>query len=274
MAKKLIPVERQQQILRYLQQHGVVKSSTLMELFDASEATIRRDLEWMERHGLIEKTHGGAILIQRMQQEAIYSASASIHQQEKKWIARAAVQLVENGDMIFINNGTTTTEVFLALQNRLDLKDITVVTNNVSAAMAVQSAEFKIILLGGIFRPSSTSIVGDLANNTLRRMYANKAILGVDGVANRFGCTSPIPEEAEISRVMIDQCLGQTILVADHSKWGVIAQYRIAGLDDLDIFVCDSALPQEALDSLSETEIEIILAGADTTRTGNLTTPA
>jgi len=85
----------------------------------------------------------------------------------------------------------------------------------------------------------------------------------VDGVANR-GCTSPIPEEAEISRVMIDQCLGQTILVADHSKWGVIAQYRIASLDELDVFVCDNALPQEALDSLNDTEIEVILASQDT----------
>jgi len=269
MAKKMIPVERQQQILSYLQQHGVVKSSTLMELFDSSEATIRRDLEWMERHGLIEKTHGGAILIQRMQQEAMYSASASVHQQEKKWIARAAVQLIENGDMVFINNGTTTTEVFIALQNRSDLKDITIVTNNVSAAMAVQNAEFKIILLGGLFRPSSTSIVGELANNTLRQMYANKTILGVDGVANRFGCTSPIQEEAEISRVMIDQSLGQTILVADHSKWGVIAQYRIAGLDELDFFVCDNALSREALDSLNDTEIEVILAGPDLQHTGN-----
>ena len=263
MAKKTIPVERRQQILQYLQQHGVVKSSMLMELFDASEATIRRDLEWMERRGLIEKTHGGAILIQRMQQEAIYSASASINQQEKKWIARAAVQLIENGDMIFINNGTTTTEVFLALQNRPDLKNITVVTNNVSAAMAIQNASFKIILLGGIFRPSSTSIVGELADNMLRTMYANKVILGVDGVANRYGCTSPIPEEAEISRVMIDQCLGKTILVADHSKWGVIAQYRIAGLDDLDTFICDQALAQEAVDSLNANGLEIILAGPD-----------
>ena len=268
MSKKMIPVERRQQILSYLQQHGVVKSSTLMELFDSSEATIRRDLEWMGRHGLIEKTHGGAILIQRMQQEAIYSASASVYQQEKKWIARAAAQMVESGDMVFINNGTTTTEVIIAVQNRSDLKDITIVTNNVSAAMAVQNSALKILLLGGLFRPSSTSIVGELATNTLRQMYANKVILGVDGVANR-GCTSPIAEEAEISRVMIDQCLGQTILVADHSKWGVIAQYRIAGLDELDVFICDPALPQEALDSLNDGEIEVVLASQDTPGSGD-----
>jgi DeoR family fructose operon transcriptional repressor len=269
MSKKMIPVERRQQILNYLLQHGVAKSSTLMELFDSSEATIRRDLEWLERHGMIEKTHGGAILIQRMQKEAIYSASASVHQQEKKWIARAAVQLIEDGDMVFINNGTTTTEALIALQHRTDVHDITVVTNNVSAVMALQDAEFKIILLGGLFRPRSTSIVGNFATNNLRQIYANKAILGVDGIANRFGCTSPIAEEAEIGRLMIDQCFGQTILVADHSKWGVIAQYRIASIDELDVFVCDNALPQEALDSLQDNETEVILAGPEILRTVN-----
>jgi len=268
MSKKMIPVERRQQILNYLLQNGVAKSSSLMELFDSSEATIRRDLEWLERHGMIEKTHGGAILIQHMQKEAIYSASASIHQQEKKWIARAAVQLIEDGDMVFINNGTTTTEVLIAIQQQTDLRDITVVTNNVSAVMAVQDAEFKIILLGGLFRPRSTSIVGNFATNNLRQIYANKAILGVDGIANRVGCTSPIAEEAEISRLMIDQCLGKTILVADHSKWGVIAQYRIAGLDDLDTFICDNALAQEALDSLKENDLEIILTGPDHLQNG------
>lgn len=263
MSKKMIPVERRQQILNYLQQHGVVKSSTLMELFDSSEATIRRDLEWLERHGMIEKTHGGAILIQRMQQEAIYSASASVHQQEKKWIARAAVQMIADGDMVFINNGTTTTEVLIALQNHPELRNITVVTNNVSAVIAAQDAEFKIILVGGVFRPHSTSIVGNFATNNLRQTYANKAILGVDGIANRVGCTSPIAEEAEITRLMIDQCLGQTILVADHSKWGVIAQYHVASLNELDVFISDDNLSQEALDSLKENDIALILAGPD-----------
>lgn len=263
MAKKMIPVERRQQILNYLQQHGVAKSSTLIELFDSSEATIRRDMEWLERHNMIERTHGGAILIQSMQQEAIYNASASVNQREKKWIAQTAVNFIEKGDMVFINNGTTTTEVMIAIHNRPELQNITVVTNNVSAAMAVQDTELKIILLGGLFRPRSTSIVGNFATHNLRQVYANKAILGMDGVANRFGCTSPISEEAEISRLMIDQCLGQTIIVADHSKWGKVAQYYIASIDELDIFVSDNGLPQEALESLEGNDIQVVLAGPD-----------
>ncbi len=263
MVKKLIPVERRQLILNYLKQHGVAKSTTLIDLLESSEATIRRDMEWLENHNLIERTHGGAILIQSMQQEAIYSTSATVHQQEKKWIARAAVQLLESGDMVFFNNGTTTTEVMVALINNSELEDITIVTNNVSAAMAAQDADIKIILLGGLFRPRSTSLVGDFATKNLRQVYANKAILGMDSIAGHFGCTSPISEEAEISRLMIDQCLGQKAVVADHSKWGKVAQYHIATLNEFDFFISDNKLPQEAQESLEEKDTQMILAGPD-----------
>lgn len=262
MVKKLIPVERRQLILNYLKKHGVAKSTTLIDLLESSEATIRRDMDWLESHNMIERTHGGAILIQSMQREAIYSASATVNQQEKKWIARAAVQLLENGDMVFINNGTTTTEVMIAIINS-DMKDITVVTNNVSAAMAAQDADIKIILLGGSFRPRSTSLVGDFAMKNLRQVYANKAILGMDSIAGHFGCTSPISEEAEISRLMIDQCLGPKAIVIDHSKWGKVSQYHIAAIDEFDYLISDTNLSQEALESLEDKETQVILAGPD-----------
>ena len=263
MTKKLIPVERHQQILQYMQQHGVVKSSSLVELLKTSEATIRRDLERLERHGLIERTHGGAILVQRMQQEAVYSTSASLHQQEKKWIASAVAGLIEPDDTIFINNGTTTTEVLRAIQNRPELQNITVFTNNVSAAMVIQDAKFKIYLLGGLFRPHSTAVVGQFATTMIEKVFANKAIIGVDGIAIRCGCTTPIAEEAEIGQSMIDHCLGQTIVVADNSKWGVIAQYQVANLREIDILVSDTALQQEAINTLAENEVQVVLAGAE-----------
>jgi len=261
MAKTMIPVERRQQILNYLQQHGVAKSTTLMELLDSSEATIRRDMEWLEDRNLIERTHGGAILLQSMQHEAIYTASATFFQQEKKWIAQKAVEFIENGDLVFINNGTTTTAVMNAIRDHPDLRDITIVTNNVSAVMAAHDLDIKVILIGGIFRSLSTSLVGSFATQNLSQIYANKAILGMDGVANRFGCTSPIAEEAEISRLMIEQCLGQIIIVADHSKWGKVAQYRITSINSFDIFISDNGLPDEAVESLKENDVRVILAG-------------
>lgn len=261
MSKSLIPAQRRQRILDYLKVHRSVRTTVLRDLLETSEATIRRDLEWLEERGLVERSHGGAMLIQRMQQEAIYNNSAQIHQAEKTQIGVKAAALVENGETIFLNNGTTTTEVMLALQQRKDLDDITVFTNNISAAIAAQEATFQIVILGGSFRTQSYSVVGRFAGEMLRQVYANKVILGVDGVGLKHGCTSPISDEAEIGRLMIDRCLGPTIVVADHSKWGVIAQYQVAKFDQIDILITDDGFPEEARDSLANISVDLVIAG-------------
>ena len=263
MPKKMIPAERRQKILTYLQKHGIAKSSTLIEMFNSSEATIRRDMEWLEAHNLIERTHGGAMLIRSMHKEAIYKTSASINQEEKKWIAQSAIQLIENNDTVFLNNGTTTTTVMNAIHARTDLENVTIVTNNVSAAMAAQDIEINVVLLGGEFRPLSTSLVGNFAIQNLLQVYANKAILGMDGVSSRFGCTSPISDEAEVNRLMLKRCLGKAIIVADHSKWGKIANYHIADINEFDVLISDSGLSDKAMEALEEHEIEVILAGPE-----------
>ncbi|MBN1263981.1 MAG: DeoR/GlpR transcriptional regulator [Anaerolineales bacterium] len=260
MSKNLIPVQRRQQILEYLQQHHTARSSDLRDMFESSEATIRRDLEWLEKHGYVERTHGGAILVQRMQHEALYSASARAFPEEKRRIGILAASLVQNGETIFLNNGTTTTEVLLALQMRQDLDQLTVFTNNVSAAIAAQESPFEIILLGGHFRPRSHSLVGRFAADVLRQVFAHRVILGADGVGLRHGCTSPISQEAEIGRLMIERCLGPTMIVIDHSKWGVIAPYQVATIEQIDILVTDSKLPDDSHKGLEKLDIELLVA--------------
>ncbi len=261
MAKDLIPVQRRQQIIEYLQQHRTARSVELRDLFQSSEATIRRDLEWLEKHGLVERTHGGAILVQRMQHEAVYNASAQVHPEEKRRIGILAASLVENGETIFLNNGTTTTEVMLALQVRADLDQITVFTNNVSAAIAAQDARFEIVLIGGSFRPRSNSLVGRFGTEVLRQVFAHRVILGTDGIGVRHGCTSPISKEAEIGRLMIERCLGSTVIVADHSKWGVIAPYQVAEMDQIDVIVTDSSLPDDSREGVEQLDLDLLIAG-------------
>ena len=260
-SKNLIPAQRRQRILDYLQAHRSVRSTVLRDLLDASDATIRRDLEWLEQRGLVERSHGGATLIQRMQQEAFYNASAQIHPREKALIGHAAAALIENDDTIFLNNGTTTTEVMLALAQRKELRGITIFTNNVSAVLATQDAPFDVILVGGVFRSRSNSLVGRFATDTLRQIYAHKVILGVDGVGLKHGCTSPISLEAEIGRLMISRCLGPTLVVADHSKWGVIAQYQVARMDQVDLLITDNGFPQESRTALENAGVELKIAG-------------
>lgn len=263
MPKLFIPVQRRQQILEYLQQHRTARSNVLRDLFQSSEATIRRDLEWLEKHGLVERTHGGAILVQRMQHEAMYNASAQSHPEEKRRIGRLAASLVENGETVFINNGTTTTEVILGLQERPELDRITVFTNNVSAVAATQDGPFEVVLIGGAYRPRSNSLVGRFATDVLRQVFAHRVILGADGIGVRHGCTSPISSEAEVGRLMIERCLGPTVIVVDHSKWGVIAPYQVASMDQIDVIVTDSKLPDDSQRGVEKLDVELVIAGEE-----------
>src|SRR5512139_3364443 len=126
MSKLLIPAQRRERIQEYLAIHRIARSTDLSRLLETSEATIRRDLERMESEGVIQRTHGGAMLSQRLDSEAEYYQRSQICSEEKRCIGTLAATLVEDGDTIFVNSGTTTTHLIRALRNHAN---ITVVTN-------------------------------------------------------------------------------------------------------------------------------------------------
>jgi DeoR family fructose operon transcriptional repressor len=263
LGKNLIPAQRRKLIHEYLQRQKIVRSAMLSEVLGASEATVRRDLDWLERQGIAERTHGGAILSQRLPTEPAYASSALANPEAKRAIARAAGRLVRDGDTIFLNSGTTTTEVLLHLKSRSDLSNLTVVTNNVTAAIEARDAEFEIILLGGAFRPRSYSTVGHFATEMLHGIHANKSFIGVDGISLRFHYTTPASAEAEIGHVMIEQTQGPVYVVADASKWGVVSNFELATLDKVDGLIVDDRLDPEAQSELSHRGIQVIPAGPD-----------
>lgn len=258
MTKVLIPAERHRRIREYLAVHQVAQSSILSEMLQVSEATIRRDLERLEAQGVLERTHGGAALTQRMRLEPEYASSAQSHPEEKRRIGALAVTLIEDGDTIFVNSGTTTTQVIRHL--RPDSK-ITVITNNVSAAVEAHNAGFELILLGGVFRSRSNSVVGHFATGVLRQVYASKAFIGVDGISLKYGCTIPSSAEAEIARLMIERTRGTVVVVADHSKWGVVSNFEVATLDQIHTLVSDDKLDTQARAELAEHVSEVLIAG-------------
>ena len=266
MVKALIPAQRRRLIHEHLQRHTIARSAALGELLGASEATVRRDLEWLEKQGMIERTHGGAILSQPLPTEPAYALSALSHPEEKRRIGAAAAQLVEDGDTIFLNSGTTTTEVVRQLRLRTDLPNITLITNNVTAALDTREAPFELILLGGSFRSRSNSVVGRFAVDVLRQVYADKAFIGVDGISLKYDCTTPVNAEAEIARVMIERTRGRGIVVADHSKWGVVSNFLLASLEQVDDLVVDDGLGPEQQSELRARGVNLTLAGHEPAR--------
>jgi DeoR/GlpR family transcriptional regulator of sugar metabolism len=260
MSKALIPAQRRERIQEYLALHKIARTVDLCNMLDASEATVRRDLEWLEQDGILERTHGGAILNQRMITEPEYRQRAQHHPEEKHRIGAMAAALIENGDIVFINSGTTTTQVIHQIRNEAE---ITIFTNNLNAALEMGEPGFHHYLVGGEYQPRSKSLAGRFAIENLKQVYANKAIFGVDGISLKHGCTVPANAEAEVVRQMIERTMGRIIVVADHSKWGVVSNFQIATIDEIDILVTDEALDRSALASLEERSVESLIAKAN-----------
>jgi DeoR/GlpR family transcriptional regulator of sugar metabolism len=260
VTKILIPAQRRQRIRDYLAVHGVAHGAALSELLQVSEATIRRDLDWLEGEGIVERTHGGAALSHRLPNEPDYANSAQAHPAEKRSIGAAAAALVQEGDTLFVNSGTTATQVI----RHIRAANVTVITNNVSAALEIGkngATHLELILLGGAFRPRAKSVAGRFALEMLRQMVAAKAFIGVDGISPKYGFTTPTADEAEIARLMIERTRNMVVVVADHSKWGVVSNFEIAPLGRAQMLISDSSLEAEAQNELATHAIDVVLAG-------------
>jgi DeoR family fructose operon transcriptional repressor len=236
----------------------------LYAMLDTSEATVRRDLEWLEHEGIVERTHGGAILSQRMTLEPEYLQRAQKHPEEKRLIGELAASLIEDNDVVFINSGSTTTQVIRHIRPDAG---ITVFSNNVYAAIEVGEAGFKHHLIGGEFQPHSNSVAGRFAIENLRQVYADKTFLGVDGISLLHGCTVPSNAEAEVIRLMIERTQGKVFIVADSSKWGVVSNFQIATIDEIDKLITDAEIDPSAFETLTTHSVEGLIASASPIKT-------
>jgi DeoR family fructose operon transcriptional repressor len=263
MSKPLIPAQRRERIQEYLASYKIVRMDDLCSMLETSEATVRRDLEWLERTGIVERTHGGAILNQRLTLEPEYLQRKQKHPEEKRAIGALAASLIEDNDVVFINSGTTTTQVIRHIR---DNAGITVFSNNVYAALEQGDAGFKHYLIGGEFQPHSNSVAGRFAVDNLRQVYANKAILGVDGVSLVNGCTVPSNLEAEVIKQMIERTRGKVFIVADSSKWGVVANYQVATINGFDKLITDEGFDPTAIEDLTAASVECLIASERTIR--------
>ncbi len=252
-----LPAERHRRIQELLRDRRVVRVSALSEIMGVSEVTVRRDLEALERRGLLERTHGGAVLTQRMRAEPAYLDAANSNPSEKRQIGQTAAGLVEPGDAVYLNGGTTTLEVF----RNLRAPGVTVITNHVGIALEAPDHDIDLLLLGGHYRAPSNSVVGPFATDALRRTHATKAFIGVEGISMGSGLTTPVAAEAEIARVMIEQTRGRVAVVADHSKIGTVADFVIGPLGQVDRLIVDAGIGMEIRDQFVEAGVDVIVAG-------------
>lgn len=223
----MITEERHRLIISEIKQKGSVKVADLVEKFNSSESTIRRDLIQLENLNYLKRVHGGAVSVQSKLIEKSYEDKRSQNCNEKNLIARYAASLVEDGDSIYIDSGTTTFQMIEYLSE----KQIMVVTNGLSNVEALIEHNIPCFVLGGKIKQSTKAVVGYEAISTLNRYRFDKCFMGANGVHSLHGYTTPDPEEAMIKENAI-KASNEVYILADGSKFGEVSFTRFAQLPE------------------------------------------
>jgi DeoR family transcriptional regulator of aga operon len=248
------PAERHDFILKRLQKKGFVTVSDLSERLSVSEVTIRKDLRRLENRNLLYRTHGGANLRNPYVVERPLNEKAALYAEEKQRIGQAAARLVSPRDSIILASGTTMTQVARHLP---DTHELTVITSAMNVALEIALMKgVEILMLGGIVRHNSTSVVGPYSEEMLNGYACDKVFLGVDGFDLEYGLTTTNALEASLNQVMI-RTAQRTIIVTDSSKFGRRGFRRICKLDLVDRVITDTGVDPCVVDVLEDHGIEV-----------------
>jgi DeoR family transcriptional regulator of aga operon len=248
--------ERRRAILDLLTRQGRVLVAELSRQFETSQVTIRKDLEILHAHGLVHRTHGGALPAREgALDDPTLREKEKLHRQEKLRIAEIAAAKVKEGQVLILDSGTTTTAIARALRS---FRNLTIITNAVNIAAELAGTAVEVILTGGTLRKNSFSLVGPIAEETLHRLSADLLFLGVDGFDVQSGVSTPNLLEAKVNRVMVE-IARKTIAVCDSSKFGRRSLSLIAPCSALQEVVTDHGMSKADLRVLKQGGIEVTL---------------
>lgn len=227
----MITEERQAYILDVISRKNIVKLRDLISNLDASESTIRRDLDELESKGLLKRVHGGAVGVSnKFTPDYSMDERQSEHIEAKKAIANYCADLVTDGDFVYLDSGTTTAEIIPLLRG----KNITVVTNGIVNAQKLLENNINTYILGGKIKPSTTAIIGEQAMKELKGYRFNYAFVGANGISYKSAITTPDTSEACIKELAISLAK-YSYIVADSSKFDKVSFAKICDFSDVTI---------------------------------------
>lgn len=252
-SERILSEERRRAILNFVNRDGRVLVRGLAKTFATSQVTIRQDLEALHGRGLLHRIHGGALPVRSaaLLDPSLYEKE-KLYRKEKQRIAAAAASLVKERQSVVLDSGSTTTAVARALRA---FRHLTVITNAVNIAAELAGSSLEVILTGGNLRENSFSLVGPLAEGTLRHLSADMFFLGVDGFDVHFGLTTPNLLEAKVNRVMM-KIARRTVVVCDSSKFGSRSLSLIAPPSAVHEVITDRGASKSDLASLEEAGLE------------------
>lgn len=237
----VLSVERHRQLLASLSEEGATAVPELSERLQVSPATVRRDLKILAAKGLVQRVHGGAMLVSEAEEttEPLHQEKIRRFRHEKIAIAREAASRVRNGDVIALDSGSTTLALARELRRHTDL---TVITTDLEIAMTLaDSSGIDVIITGGSVRRQLYSLVGPLAEQSLRDLNAQICFLGADAIDTTSGVTNASLPEVVVKRALLN-CGRQKILLADHSKFDRVSLAEVAPLDGFTEVITDAGV--------------------------------
>jgi DeoR/GlpR family transcriptional regulator of sugar metabolism len=248
--------QRQDALRTLVRERGVIRLDDLCRELKVSPATARRDLDQLERVGVIRRVHGGAVSVDSRLDEPLFDDKTSLAAKEKLRIAEAALAFVADGETIYLDGGSTVLGLARLLRERTNL---TVVTNSLRAAHELAGHGPRLILIGGELRRLSQTMVGPLTRQVLQELHLDKAFMGTIGLSAAEGMTTTDPSEAFTKELVMRQAR-QVILLADSSKAGKVAFARAGGLDEVDVVITDAKLDKQFARELAEKKIKLVKA--------------
>ena len=246
-------LERHQGILELVNTFGFMSIEDLAQRFSVTPQTIRRDINVMDRQGLLQRYHGGAGMRSSVENVA-YTTRQILCLEEKKRIAKQVAECIPDQASLFINIGTTTEEVARAL---LDHNKLRVITNNLNVALTLSANQsFEIIVAGGVVRSRDMGIIGEATIDFINQFKVDFGIIGISGIDEQ-GCLLDFDfREVRAARAIIDNSR-QVFLVTDHTKFGRNAMVRLGQLSEIDALFTDKRPPDPLLEILQDHQVAL-----------------
>ncbi|MCX7886214.1 MAG: DeoR/GlpR family DNA-binding transcription regulator [Verrucomicrobiae bacterium] len=253
---KDLAAQRLDRLRSLIRDSRFARVETLCRQLGVSAATVRRDLDALERAGAVRRVHGGAVSVETRLEEPLFDDKASVAVREKRRIAEAALEFVGADETIYLDGGSTVLELARLLRERTN---ITVVTNSLRAAVELAGAGPRLILIGGELRRLSQTLVGPLTRLILEQLHLDKAFMGTIGLSLREGLTTTDPSEAYTKELVMSQAR-EVILLADSSKVGKVSFARAGTLDRVSVIITDKKVDNGFAKQLSQKGIKLIRA--------------
>ncbi|GEM46274.1 DeoR/GlpR family DNA-binding transcription regulator [Deinococcus cellulosilyticus] len=249
--------ERRGKIIELLEVQGSVKVEELATRFQVSSVTIRKDLDELERRGLVRRSHGSAEATSKSLYNPSMGEKIAIHNEDKFHIALAAAELVEEGDTVLLDSGSTTLTLAKVLKNRF--QKLYIITNSIPISLEFSDRNWEVVLLGGTLRPHSGAAIGPTTVDNLQKYYADKVFLGTTSISVDRGYATPNIIEAQTKEAMI-RAARMRVVVSDSSKIGRHTLASFAALQDIDVLVTDPQAPPGFLDKMKDLQLKVVFS--------------